>query len=137
LKISHVSKHDDVVRAVHHTFVDTDNVEIANLDLLAYKIGEKPVTYLEVKHFRKPDRDGHPKFHRISLGNRPRRSLEEHSVDALAFFDDTGAIDGGHDALDLGNLLYLREVAWRDRDRGRLVDVVHVHRHQLHVARKV
>ena len=58
-------------------------------------------------------------------------------MDALAFFDDTGAIDGGRDALDLGNLLYLREVAWRDRDRGRLVDVVHVHRHQLHVARKV
>jgi len=137
LKVRDVRKHNDVVCSVHDTFIKTGYVEIADLDFLPYKVSQEFVADIETEHFREPDRNRDSELYRVGFGFLTWRSFEEHPVDALPFLDDSRAIDSRSDLLNLRNRLDVRHKTLVDRDRGELADVVHVHRHQLHVTRKV
>jgi len=135
LEISDVSKDHNVVRPVHHALIDTGDVEVADLDLFSDKIGQQLVTYLEAEQIGQTDRNRDSQFHGIRfLSWSP---FEQHAVDALPFLDDSSAVNRRSDALHLRNRLYVRHETLVDRNRRRLADVVHVHRHQLHVSGKV
>jgi len=137
LEICYVSKDQDVVRTIHHTFINAGYVEITDLDLFTHKISQKLITDLKVKHFSQPQGNRHTKPHCVGLGLLLRNPLKQNSMDALAFLDYSCPIDGRNDTLHIGYPLYARKETRAGRNRRGITDVVHVNRHQLHVTCKI
>ena len=137
LEISDVSKNDNIIGAVHNSFIDIDNVKVSYLDLFSDKVSQKFVANLQAKHIRQPDRNRDTESHCVGFRFLTRSSFEQNAVDAFAFLDDSSAIDSRSDILYFRNRLYVRYKTLFDRNRGCLADVVHIHRHQLHIARKI
>ncbi len=109
------------------------SIPIRLSDMLGLKVGAN----LQAKHIRQPDRNRDTESHCVGFRFLTRSSFEQNAVDAFAFLDDSSAIDSRSDILYFRNRFYVRYKTLFDRNRGCLADVVHIHRHQLHIARKI
>jgi len=101
LDVSDVGQDNDIVRPVHHTFIDAGDVEIPYLHVLPYEIGQHPVTLAYSHEVREAGRYRHGQFHGVGRTFLPLHALEKDPVDILAHLDYSRTVHRGRYAPDL------------------------------------